>query len=274
MPELLIENRSAHYVGLGKGAPLLLVHGFPLDHRMWSEVLEPLSRTAHVLAVDLPGFGNSEACHHPRDASPAPLSMAYLADWCAHFLDAKGLDQVAFCGLSMGGYIGWEFARRHPNRWTHLIACNTRAAADSELIRRGRAVAAASALNQGTAQLAMNMIPKLFGRSVNPDCPLQRSVEQMIQSVDPTVVAAAQLGMAERADMTEWLPTIERPVLFVAGENDTITSPEEMQQNSRLVPNSQFAEAHDAGHLVPLQQPERFCRFVESFLDETRPKMA
>jgi len=111
------------------GIPVVMVHGFPLSHSMWSnqiDGLDPDGKRFRVLCPDLFGCGQSDTI---QDGT----SMEQIADQLAGMLDELGVsEKVVFCGLSMGGYVGWQFLQRHRDRVSHLIACNTRAGADSE----------------------------------------------------------------------------------------------------------------------------------------------
>src|SRR6187401_144521 len=110
----------------GSGRPLLLVHGFPLDNSMWSEQIADLSKDFRVIAPDLRGFGQSEV-------SRGTVTMQQFADDLAKLLDAMGVKEpVAFCGLSMGGYIAWQFVARHRKKLGALIIADSRAVADNE----------------------------------------------------------------------------------------------------------------------------------------------
>src|SRR6478752_5709342 len=85
----------------GQGAPLLLVHGFPLSHAMWREQFAALAASRRVIAPDLRGFGESEVADEPI------VTMDQFAADCAALLDELGVtDPITFCGLSMGGYVG------------------------------------------------------------------------------------------------------------------------------------------------------------------------
>ncbi|MEX2025908.1 MAG: alpha/beta fold hydrolase, partial [Pirellulaceae bacterium] len=91
----------------GARVPLLLIHGFPLDHTMWSAQIDALARQNRVIAPDLRGFGGS-------DVTPGTVTMAQYADDLAQLLDAMQVrEPVVFCGLSMGGYVAWQFWARH-----------------------------------------------------------------------------------------------------------------------------------------------------------------
>jgi pimeloyl-ACP methyl ester carboxylesterase len=94
--EMSVEDR-------GEGPPLLLVHGFPLDHSMWRFQLDGLADKNRLIAPDQRGFGKTRP-------APGELSMIQLADDLASLLDALQITEpIVYCGLSMGGYVGWQF---------------------------------------------------------------------------------------------------------------------------------------------------------------------
>jgi 3-oxoadipate enol-lactonase len=142
MSKISVGDVALSYVDRGTGIPLLLVHGFPLDHSMWSHQIEELSSFGRVLAPDLRGFGQS-------GVTEGTVTMERFADDLAALLDAVGVGEpVVFCGLSMGGYIGWQFWKRHPSRLRALVLCDSRAAADSAEGARARRQSAEKVLSQ------------------------------------------------------------------------------------------------------------------------------
>src|SRR5687768_11250493 len=104
----------------GQGPVLLLIHGYPLDHSMWRHQLDELSHGCRVIAPDLRGFGQSTV-------TPGVVSMQRHAEDLVGLLDALGIrEAVTVCGLSMGGYIAFQFALHHRDRLAKLILCDTR----------------------------------------------------------------------------------------------------------------------------------------------------
>ena len=292
---LKLNGRSVNYVDQGHGEPLLLVHGFPLDHSMWQRQIDFFQSEYRVICPDLPGFGASEPIYEPMNSSGEPvgdtqstrdrlttnrkatgaagksLSMESLADWLVAFLDAIAcVEPVNYCGLSMGGYIGWQFWRRHPSRLKSMIAANTRASKDDELVRRARHMAAAQVRVSGAQSVADAMIEKLFYLAGDQD-PLEieyiAKVHQTIFTTDPGVISAGQIGMSQRVDATGWLSEIAIPMLFIGGEFDSITPPAEMQSNATAANNAPFETIPAAGHLTPLEQPDAFNLSVGQFLE-------
>lgn len=268
---LELNGRRVKFIDQGNGEPLLLVHGFPLDHSMWLQQIDFFQTKYRVICPDLPGFGASESTQEAAaEGNDRSFSMEGLADWLVDLLDAIDCQQpVNFCGLSMGGYIGWQFCRRHASRVKSMIAANTRAAADDELVRRARHMAAAQVRVSGAGPVADAMVQKLFylpdeQKALDVDYIAQ--VHQTIRTTAPSSIAAGQIGMSQRIDATAWLGEIEVPMLFVGGEFDEITTPVEMRSNADAVSNAQFEIIPAASHLTPLEQPAAFNAVVDRFL--------
>ena len=251
----------------GAGQPLLLVHGFPLAHRMWSEQIERLQRHYRVIAPDLRGFGASSLGE--KTLVDQGISMKQFAADLAAVLDKLEIAQpVHFCGLSMGGYIAWQFWKHDPRRVKSLILCDTRATADTEEVAQGREMMAVRVLQEGTDFVAEGMLPKLLAEKNRINRPeLVESVRSMIQETSPQTIAAAQRGMAQRPDCTAMLSSIQVPVLILVGSEDAITPVDEMRAIAETIPTSRFVEVPDAGHLAPMENPGVVNEALEEFLE-------
>ena len=245
----------------GTGTPLLFVHGFPLDHRMWQHQLDEFAKTHRVIAPDLAGFGNS----HSVSDDHVSLMDDY-ADDLQIVLDELDVESsVVFCGLSMGGYIAWQFWKKHADRIQGLVLCDTRAIGDDAETKETRQRTARLVLEQGSDPLADMMASKLFSPHVSDD--VLAEVRKMIVDASPEGIAAASRGMAERPDITSWLPEIQCPSLLVAGEFDAISTPAEMEEFARHIPHSRFSVIPAAGHMSPLENPHDFNDLLREFLD-------
>jgi len=262
MKKIPVGDTKLNVFRAGSGPPLLLVHGFPLDHQMWQGQIDDLSRSFDVIAPDLRGFGLSRS-------TAELVTMEQYADDLADLLDALGIDApIAFCGLSMGGYIAWQFWKRHRDRLSHLVLCDTRAAADSPEAAQARGVTADRVLEEGPAFLLEGMLAKLFSKQTfRLRGSLVEKTAQVIRTASRSGVAAALRGMAVRPDATGWLPRITVPVLLVCGQEDVLTEVSEMEAVADQIPGAQLAVIPGCGHMAPLEDPVHVNKTIRAFFE-------
>ena len=248
--ELALDDR-------GSGPALLFVHGYPLDGRLWRHQAGafPGWRT---LIPDLRGLGRS-------DAPDLGYSMATYADDLAALLDTIGVDDVVLAGLSMGGYVAFEFLRRHRPRVRALVLADTRAPADSAEGRKGREAAMADAREGGAPLIAEQMLPKLLAKGA-PE-PLRDEVRAMMAAAPVPGILGALAAMRDRPDSTDLLPALgDLPTLVVVGAEDALTPPKDAEWMAKTIPGAKLAIIPGAGHLAPLEQPEAFNQHVQTLL--------
>lgn len=255
----------------GNGPPLLLVHGFPLDHSMWREQIAAFAATHRVIAPDLRGFGQSNAGPSETSGSNAngdTVTMEQFADDLSALLTALAVTEpVAFCGLSMGGYIAWQFFARHRGQLGKLILCDTRAAADTPEAAEARRATAAKVLQEGAPTVANAMPAKLFAPGTILEQPqIVAATRQVMLNTRPQAIACALRGMAKRADFRERLASVDVPTLVVGGTLDSIVPLAEMREIAARIPAAQFAEIPAAGHMAPLEQPSATNAAIRAFL--------
>jgi len=250
----------------GAGRPVLLVHGFPLDHSMWNAQIESLARRYRVIAPDLRGFGQSDRL--PTDCTA--VTMARFADDLAKVLDALEVEgPVALGGLSMGGYIALEFWRRHQRRVGKLMLCDTRAAPDAPEALAARFQNAIRAEAEGPAFLADTLLPRLVApETLRANTEAVSRLRRMIAAAAPRSVAAALRGMACRSDARPWLAAIRCPTLVLVGQHDAISPPDEMQAIAAEIPHARFEIIPSAGHMAPMENPSATNAALESFLSD------
>lgn len=237
----------------GAGTPVVLLHAFPLDGRMWAPQAEALAGTGtyQVILPDLRGFGAA------KEQVVEEAGMDLLADDLARLLDDRGLDRVVLGGLSLGGYVAFAFVRRHADRLSGLLLLSTRAGADAEEARAKRLAMADRVLAEGNGFVPEVMLPRLLGPTTLKERPeLVQRVTGLIAEQDPRAVAAAQRGMAARPDSSDVLGSIAVPTLVVTGEEDKLTGPDEGRELAAGIPGARFLLVEQAGHLVNLERPE------------------
>jgi len=253
--ELALDDR-------GSGPAVLFVHGYPLNGSLWRHQAGafPGWRT---LIPDLRGMGRS-------DAPDLGYSMATYADDLAALLDAVGVDEVVLVALSMGGYVAFEFLRRHRPRVRGLVLADTRAQADSAEGRRARETAMADAREGGAPLIAEQMLPRLLAKAA-PE-PLRDAVRAMMAATPVPGIVGALAAMRDRPDSTELLPSLDGlPTLVVVGAEDTITPPATAEAMAKAIPGARLAVIPEAGHLAPLEQHETFNRHLRTLLDRVQP---
>jgi 3-oxoadipate enol-lactonase len=261
MKRLSLGDVNLDVLTRGSGMPLLLVHGFPLDHSMWGAQIERFSSQAHVIAPDLRGFGTS-------GVTPGTVTMERMADDVVAILDQLAVTEpVVVCGLSMGGYVAFQFARKYPQRLRALVLCNTRSAADTPEARGSRQKLVEQVLAVGPSAVADAMLPRFFTTETFQRLPgAAEFVRERILLTPPEGIAAALRGLAERPDVANLLPQIHVPTLVVAGSDDALTPAGEMRAMAEKIAGSQFVELPGAGHLTALEAPVEFNAVLARFL--------
>lgn len=245
----------------GTGSALLLVHGFPLNRSMWEPQCAALADAAFIVAPDLRGHGETEA-------PPGPYDMETFADDLAALLDWVDLPRVVYCGLSLGGYIGFAFARRHSQRLAGLILADTRSGPDGDQRRAGREELASAVELAGSSALAVERLrPPLVApetRRTRPD--LLDRLGAMIAGTPATGLAGAARGIAARPDSVPTLGRITVPTLIVVGAEDELTPPAESEMMHAAIPGSRLEVLPGAGHLSNLERPAAFNAAVRQHL--------
>jgi 3-oxoadipate enol-lactonase len=265
MKTVRISTGELAYVDRGEGEAVLLVHGFPLDHTTWDAQIDALCSRFRVIAPDLRGFGQSPLGDYESNVG---ISMEQYADDLAELLDALGIrEPIVLVGFSMGGYIAWQFVRKHADRLRALIQCDTRAAADTDEARSGRIKMAENVGEWGSARVAEMMGPKLVALAAyQSQLPVVLAVRRMVERTAPAGIAAAQRGMAARPDMTAFLPQITLPTLIAVGAEDAISPPAEMKSIADAIPNSKFVTIPNSGHMTPMENPAAVNTAIREFL--------
>jgi pimeloyl-ACP methyl ester carboxylesterase len=264
-----ISTTNLAYVDRGQGQPILLVHGFALDHTMWNPQIDALAERYRVIAPDLRGFGQSPL----GQVDPSRgVSMEKYADDLAELLDALQIaEPIILIGLSMGGYVAWQFVRKYPERLRALAQLDTRAIADDDETRAGRIKMADHVAEWGAARVAEMMGPRLFSpRAFESKRNIVESVRRVVESTSPAAIAAAQRGMADRPDVTSMLATIRVPTLVIVGDQDIISPPAEMQSIAAAIPGAEFVVIPESGHMTTREQPEAVNAAIARFFIRVR----
>ncbi|MBX3235730.1 MAG: alpha/beta fold hydrolase [Nitrospiraceae bacterium] len=248
------------YEDQGAGLPLVFLHAFPVNRTMWRDQITDLSSQFRTIAIDLRGHGES-------DAPLWSYSLDDYADDVRALLDRLQIPQAVLIGLSMGGYVGFAFCRKYPQRVKGLVLCDTRAQADSPEGRAGRFNLAQAASKQGAAAVADMMVPKLLGAtSIQTRSEVVERVRRMVLSNPVNGIVVDLMAMAARPDSTPLLGTIASPTLVIIGDEDHTTPLADATLMAERIPGAKLAIIPGAGHLSNVEQPTTFNRVLREFL--------
>lgn len=262
MPSININGINLSYTEKGNAAtrpPVVLVHGFPVDSRVYAHQLEQLSKLTRVITPDLPGFGQSKTA--------VPFTITAIAETLHEMLKKIDALPCVFGGLSMGGYIALAFARQFPADLRGLILNDTRAEADTSDGKNTRNEMIEIAKTKGARAIADQMEPKMLSPKTLVARPeVVAKFRAMSHDVPAETMVNALTAMRDRIDYAESLASIAVPTLVIVGEDDAVTPPESAQTLVEKIPQATLARIADAGHLSPIDQPEAVTRAIEQFL--------
>jgi 3-oxoadipate enol-lactonase len=249
------------YQVLGTGSPVVLLHPFPAHHELWLPASRALASRYQLILPDLRGHGDSAV-------GEGPATMEKHAADIVRVLDHVEVGRVPLAGVSIGGYVLFEFWRRYRGRVAALALCNTKAQADSPEGKSGRLQAAADVLERGTEPFFESMVAKLLGKTTRDNRPdLVDGALRMMRKMSAGNVAQVQRGMAVRPDSVPDLKTINVPTLLVTGDEDILTGPPEAELIRQNIPGSVLKIVPHAGHYSPWEQPEVVGQLLRQFFD-------
>jgi 3-oxoadipate enol-lactonase len=261
MSQVKSGDAEIFYEALGNGPPVVLLHPFPANRELWKPAAQALLTRYRLILPDLRGHGDS-------GVGDGPATMDKHAFDLTRVLDQEGVGRAVFVGVSIGGYVLFDFWRRYRGRVAALLLCNTKAQADTAEARAGRLQAANDVMERGTEPFFESMVPKLLGETTRRTRPDRvEGALGMMRKMSPEDVAMVQRGMAERPDSIETLKTIDVPTLVVTGDEDGFTGVGEAEVMRRHIVGSELKVVARAGHYSPWEQPEEVGRIVRQFAD-------
>jgi pimeloyl-ACP methyl ester carboxylesterase len=253
------QNKKIHYWINGKGKPLVLIHGFAEDHRVWDHQLDAL-KEYQLIIPDLPGSGKSELLDD--------TTIDAMAEVILEILDKESIQECCMIGHSMGGYITLAFAEKHSDRLNSFCLYHSTAYPDSEEKKQIRLKAIEFIKKNGVEEFLKTSTPNLFAKeSIN------RSRNEMIQQLiddykdmRPEALIAYYKAMINRPDRTQVLKSFPKPILFLLGKEDTAVPYPQGLEQSKL---PKYAEVHTlehSGHMGMWEETVEANRIMVAFL--------
>jgi pimeloyl-ACP methyl ester carboxylesterase len=265
MPTTTLDSTTAlHYGERGDAKAkhrVVLLHGFPLDSRIWDNVLAPPPADVRVITPDMTGFGKSR--------SDKSFTMESLADDIHTLLVKLNICPVVLGGLSMGGYVALAYAKKYPMDLEGLLLIDTRAEADGaegktkrnamlEMIRQRGADAPKAVADQ--------MMPVMIAKDRANDQAFVASVRLIMQSCSAKTIENAVVALRDRNDQTESMPSIAIPTLILVGDQDAITPPSAAQAMNKAIPQSKLVMVPGSGHLSSMEKPQQVQAAIIDFV--------
>lgn len=228
---------------------LVLIHAFPLDHRMWDPVAATVAAAGlDVVSIDLPGFGGSALPEGPPD----------LAAVAAEVMPVLPQDYV-LAGVSLGGYVVMEVLRTQRGPQPCGIAlCDTKASADTPAARSNRLAMSDLAENhpQELGQtLTESLLPGLLG--AHPAAQVRAMVEEWLRDAPAASVAWYQRAMAARPDSHADLAAFDGPSLVLWGDQDGLSPSADQKSMLDVLADATAACIPETGHLACFEDPDR-----------------
>ena len=244
---------------LGQGQPVMLVHGFGEDHRVWDFQTAQLQKRFMLILPDLPGSGASQLNDD--------VSMENLAASLHAILEQENLESIVMLGHSMGGYVTLAFADKYPSMLKAFGLVHSTAAADTDEKKETRKKSIEFIKVHGTHEFMKATSPNLFSshtRKHNPG--LVDVLINQYKDLDPASLIAYYEAMMQRPDRKEVLKNFTRPLLFLAGEEDTAVPYDQVMQQSRIALLSYLHVLHLSGHMGMWEEPNESSFILEEFI--------
>jgi 3-oxoadipate enol-lactonase len=245
MERVNVNGIQLAYERRGRGAPLVLLHGFPLDHHLWDEVAPLLEDTFDIILPDLRGFGNSTMLDVPQGIDDYATDIASL-------LGHLNIQKAAIVGHSMGGYVALAFARLYPERVSGLGLVSSQVLADPPERREGRYKSAADVAANGIGSVVEAMTPKF-----TTDEKLQAYARASMERQRPSAYINALKAMAERVDSTALLSSFHFPVVVIHGDSDSLIPIDRAREVKAALPQAHLVELAGAGHMPMMEANEK-----------------
>jgi poly(A) polymerase len=248
------DNKLAFFQRPGSGLPVILMHGYPLDHTIWHNLLPLLDKDAHLILPDLRGHGASQA-------PEGTYTIEQMAEDIAGLMDFLRLRKAILVGHSLGGYVALSFAGKYSQKTRGLGLVASRTNADTPAQKTSRQEVMADIQKNGMQPVADAMSVKLVA-----EARFSPGLHALIMKMEPAGAIGALAAMAERRDTSGVLAGLNAPILVVAGSADVLIPVEISRTISGQSKNITYVELEGVGHMPMLESPVRTAEAITKLI--------
>ncbi len=230
---------------------VVFIHGSGLEKELWQFQIDALAPQLNTLALDLPGHGASDA--------PALERVEDYAACVMRLIDTLKLPQPIPCGLSLGGAIALQLLLDYPH-----------ALAGGILIGTGARLRVHPAIFEAITDDYHGLTDDVtfYGTSLKTD-PQRIKPLKALAAVCPPTVCLQDFQACDRFDVMDRLGEIKLPVLIINGADDPLTPPKYSDYLEQQITRARRVSVSDAGHMVPVEQPEAVNTGIAAFVRDT-----
>lgn len=265
-----VESLRLHYLEVGSGDPVLLLHGWPTSSFLWRNIITEIGKKNRVIAIDLPGFGLSDK---PTDIS---YSFRFYNRILDGFLQALKIDKLALAVHDLGGPVGLHWACNNPDRVTKLALLNTLVypelswAAVAFVVGCRLPLVSSFLSSQPGLKLAMRI--GLSDSSFLTD-EVVKAVQAPFQdagSRQALLKAGYGLNPKGLQEIAEKLPNLKLPIQIIYGERDRILPDvaKTMKRVQKDLPQAKVEVLKDCGHFLQEERPKEIGSLLAKFFAE------
>lgn len=249
------------FTDAGAGAPVVLIHGVGLSHRIWAEVEPHLLRGRRVITLDMLGHG----------ASPRPPENAAITDYSAQALrlmDHLALERAAVVGFSMGALVGQQMALDAPHRVSQLAfvsGVHARTPAERAAILERARTFAERGLEPFIPGALERWLTPAF-RAAHPEA--EREIAAGLRNNDLAAYLLSYRVFATSDDtLAPRAGEVRCPTLVLTGEHDSGSTPAMAHAFAQRVPGSRVVILQGLRHLLTTEAPALLARHLDEFLE-------
>lgn len=264
--KIKIKDFEMNYEDIGKGTPLILIHGMGGDTTEWTPLIPELSKEARCIAIDLRGHGKSEK-------PDMPYTLDLFAEDVTTLMEKLNIDQAYICGVSMGGSVALKIALTQPKKVKGLILLDTTARVNPkslETVGRWGKILMEKGLDAYIEAEINDIFHPMFSYRHKDEI---KAFADSMKTRDPTTIMRIQQGYTKSPiKLDKDIKNIKVPTLIIHGREDTVIPVEEAEFIHKQIRNSQLIIIPFAGHGALLERKDFIADLILYFIEESEKK--